>query len=276
MFKGLYPILHTPFDSNGEVDLDSMRRLVRHVRKAGVEGVVYPGFVSEWWRLTDSEVLECAEAIGGDFIGVITPQAVVPACRRMDELARLGPAGYMLLPPFVLSGPPIPHLEALLRHTTLPCILQDSAGLTGLRLSPSAVADLAARYRHLKGIKVDQVPTGPSISQFRAEPVLQNLAYFAGYSGLQWFDASRRGAEALMSGCGHIPADRQMLQDAVAYRKLLPLLNFEMQSLDFVTAVHKRLLFDAGVITTPELRTASPLDAIHLDELRTLAPELPA
>ena len=275
MYRGLYPILHTPFDAKGEVDFDSMRRLVRHVRDAGVEGVVYPGFVSEWWRLTDGEILACAEEIDIPFIGVITQQAVQPAIRRMGEFEQMGVSGLMLLPPFVLSGPAVPHLDALLAQTQLSCIVQDSSGLTGTGLDAQTLGRLAQRYPHLKGIKIDQVPTGPVITALRAEPALTGLSYFAGYSGLQWFDASRRGATALMGGCGHIASDRRMLAGIEAYHRLLPLLNFEMQTLDFVTAVHKRLLFEAGIIATPELRIASPLDSIHLDELRMLSELLP-
>jgi 4-hydroxy-tetrahydrodipicolinate synthase len=275
MTAGLYPILHTPFDATGTTDLTSFRRLVRHVRESEVEGVVFPGFASEWWRLTDTEILACAAAIEGPFVGVVTPQATVPAVSLAREFERMGATGLMLLPPFLLSGPPVPHLSALLKATSLPCILQDSAGLTGARLDASSVAALAAEHNNLIGVKVDQVPTGPAITAFRKHAALNGLTYFAGYSGIQWPDAARRGATALMSGCGHIAADRRMLQDEAEYRRLLPLLNFEMQTLDMVIAVHKRLLFDAGVIATPDLRSpANILDDIQIEQLRQLANDL--
>jgi dihydrodipicolinate synthase/N-acetylneuraminate lyase len=180
----------------------------------------------------------------------------------------------MLLPPFVLGGPPVPHLDALLGATTLPCIVQDSAALTGTRLDPSRLGTLAAKHPHLAGVKVDQVPTGPAITAFRAQSALRELSYFAGYSGVQWFDAWRRGATALMSGCGHIAADRRMLTDVSEYHRLLPLLNFEMQSIDLVTAVHKWLLWEAGLFATAELRAAQPLDSTHIEELRMLRSQL--
>ena len=47
------------------------------------------------------------------------------------------------------------------------------------------------------------------------------------------------------------------------------MLNFEMQSLDLVISVHKQLLFDAGIISTPLLRAPyTPMDDTHRDELR--------
>lgn len=276
MYSGLCPILHTPFDGNGEVDFDSFRRMVASVRDEGVEGLVYPGFVSEWWRLTDDEVLECAAAIGAPFIGVVTPQATVPALRRLRELERLGANALMLLPPFVLAASsPVEHVRTLLASTELPCILQDSAGLTGTRLDPQTVAALAREHSNVKGMKVDQVPTGPAITAMRSQEALRDLSFFAGYSGIQWFDASRRGATALMSGCGHIALDRAMLHDAAAFRRVQPLLAFEMQTLDMVTAVHKQLLFERGVIATPGLRSpATPLDDLQCGELHLLLSDL--
>jgi 4-hydroxy-tetrahydrodipicolinate synthase len=276
MFDGLYPILQTPFDANGEVDYDSLRRLVDHVRAEGVEGIVFPGFVSEWWRLTDAEILECALAVGESFIGVITPQATPPALARLREFERMGPCGLMLLPPFLLNSvSPLEHIAALLCATALPCILQDSAGLTGTRTDPVALSDVALTHPNLRGVKVDQVPTGPAIEALRSRPELSKLSYLAGYSGVQWGDARRRGASALMSGCGHIALDRAMLADEEVYYRAVPLLSFEMQTIDMVTAVHKQLLFERGIIRTPELRApSSRLDAVQLGYLKELRDRL--
>ena len=78
-----------------------------------------------------------------------------------------------------------------------------------------------------------------------------------------------------MGGCGHLSEDRAMLAALLAgggyaeYTRLLPLLNFEMQSLDGVIAVHKQLLFEAGIIATPLCRAPGrALDETHRGELR--------
>ena len=276
MYSGLYPILQTPFDSNGEIDYDSLRRLIEHVRAEGVEGIVFPGFVSEWWRLTDAEILECASAVGESFIGVVTPQSTPPALARLREFERIGACGLMLLPPFLLNSvSPLGQIGALLSATSLPCILQDSAGLTGTRTDPVTLSEVALAHPNLRGVKVDQVPTGPAIEALRSRPALNQLSYLAGYSGVQWADAKRRGASALMSGCAHIALDRAMLGDEEAYYRAVPLLSFEMQTIDMVTAVHKQLLFERGVIRTPELRApSSRLDAIQLGYLSELRERL--
>jgi 4-hydroxy-tetrahydrodipicolinate synthase len=267
-FRGLYPILQTPFDDHGEVDFDSLRRLIALAREEGAEAIVFPGFASEWWRLTDDEIHECAACIGAGSVLNVTAQATVPAVRRAREFARLGAAALMVLPPFVVPAAVDEHIRAVLAATDLPCILQDSAGLTGVRVRVTAHPNLA-------GIKVDRVPTGPAITAYRSEPGLEDLSYVVGYSGVQMLDAVRRGATALMGACGHLREDRRMLDALLAgngyaeYRRLLPLLNFEMQTIDLVIAVHKQLLFERGVIATPLCRTPSTQpDPVHLGELR--------
>jgi hypothetical protein len=61
-FRGLFPIVHTPFTAEGAVDYDSLQRLVSHVRERA-EGMTFPGFASEFCRLTDDEILACARTI---------------------------------------------------------------------------------------------------------------------------------------------------------------------------------------------------------------------
>ena len=281
-FRGLYPILHTPFSSDGDVDFDSLRRLVRHVADAKVEGIVFPGFASEWWRLSDAEILECATLVAAerrvDIVLNVTAQATRPALRQAAEFHRIGATALMLLPPFVVPAPAEAHLDALLSAAELPCIVQDSAGLTGTTLDPASMARLRTAHPNLNGLKIDQVPTGPSITRYRANPELNGLSYFVGYSGVQMLDAARRGAHALMGGCGHLHEDRVMLDALLgpdaeagyrAFARLSPLLNFEMQTLDMVIEVHKTLLYEAGIIATPLSRKpCRTMDDTHRAELK--------
>lgn len=282
-FRGLFPIVQTPFTGVGEVDFDSLRRLVRYVGERA-EGMTFPGFASEFWRLTDEEILECGAVIAAEsapdsmVILNTTPQSTLAAVRRAREFERLGAKALMTLPPFTVAAPPAAmeqHLGEVLSATNLPVIVQDSAGLTGTNLDPHALARLKQTHPNFAGLKVDQVPTGPSITRYRAAPGLSCLSYVVGYSGVQMLDAVRRGAEGLMGGCGHLEADRRMVEALLGgggfeeFRRLAPLLSFEMQSIDLVIAVHKQLLHEAGVIATPLCRAPSrELDEFHLEELR--------
>ena len=61
--EGAIPILQTPFGENGELDLESLRREVDYVCASGADGMAFPGFVSEWWKLSEDEVFAAARAI---------------------------------------------------------------------------------------------------------------------------------------------------------------------------------------------------------------------
>jgi len=286
-FRGLFPVVQTPFREKGEVDFDSLVRLVAHVGECGADGVVFPGFASEFWRLSDSEILQCAESMSktaGHSLRVIlniTAQSTATAIRQAREFQRLGAGALMVLPPFIVPAPAAAlevHLGELMDSVELPFIVQDSAGLTGTSLDAAALARLKSRHPNFMGLKVDQVPTGPSVSRCRAVPELADLSYLIGYSGVQMLDAARRGAAGLMGGCGHITEDRVTLEALLSadevrgyreFARLSPLLNFEMQSLDMVISVHKTLLYEGGVIATPLSRSPCRImDEFHAAELR--------
>ena len=55
----------TPFDKNGELDLDGVRRLAKWLQDNGNDGLVISGTTGESSTLTDPEKLELWEAIIG-------------------------------------------------------------------------------------------------------------------------------------------------------------------------------------------------------------------
>jgi dihydrodipicolinate synthase/N-acetylneuraminate lyase len=57
VLRGIYPITLTPFDANGQIDEDSLRRVVRFELEGGAHGIGEGGFASEAYKLTDAERL---------------------------------------------------------------------------------------------------------------------------------------------------------------------------------------------------------------------------
>ena len=54
-FRGVFPILATPFLEDETVDLESMQRLVTFMRDLGVDGVTVLGVLGESNRMTDRD-----------------------------------------------------------------------------------------------------------------------------------------------------------------------------------------------------------------------------
>lgn len=93
--EGVIPILQTPFDDSGQLDLDSLQREVTFLCEAGVDGVAFPGFVSERCKLSDKEIAAAAEVIlaarKGDTKAIfnVTAQSTYHAVRQAT-VCRIG------------------------------------------------------------------------------------------------------------------------------------------------------------------------------------------
>lgn len=287
MFRGVIPILQTPFFEDGSLDRASMVRQVEYLISAKLTQICYPGFVSEWWKLSESEIVESVATIlkasAGrlELIANITPQSTHLAIGQGKLFEKMGCAGVMCLPPFVVPRSAhalTQHLRAVLAAVALPHVLQYSASLTGIRLEPTQLKALRTEYPHFRSIKVDFIPPGPVVSELRAALGENEFTYLIGFAGLQLADCLKRGAHGLMGGAGHVVADLaafEALQEdphgrgIAAFHELLPMLNFEMQTIDQSIATHKWLLKRLGVFESDHVRQPGPhLDAAQANELK--------
>ena len=282
--QGVIPILQTPFLPDGSMDLESLRREARYVCDRGAPGMAFPGFVSEWWKLSEDEIYAAAAAIREETRGRallalnVTAQSTHGALRQAREFVAMGCDALMCLPPFVV--PPaqddiLRHLQQVLEATGVPFILQYSASLTGLSLDPQELLALHRKFPQLDCVKVDFVPPGPAITRLRAA-LPETVRYLVGFAGLQLADSLLRGASGLMGGAGHVEEDLavfQALRDGRpdgrdAFYSLLPLINFEMQTVPMSVALHKRLLHERGIIASDHVRAPGrSLDPLEIDEL---------
>lgn len=278
-FEGVIPILQTPFHEDGSLDYESLQRQVEFVRACGVPVACYPGFVSEWWKLSEIEIIQAAQTIIDSaagrlsLIGNVTGQSTHLAIEQAKAFEGMGCVGLMCLPPFVVPRSPhaiTAHLRALLSEVPLPHILQYSASLTGTRLETGQLKALRAEYPHFCSIKVDFIPPGPVVSELRSALGEEEFTYLIGFAGLQLADCLKRGAHGLMGGTGHLREDLAVFdalrsdpdgRGMAAFHELLPLLNAEMQTIDHSIATHKWLLKFQGVFETDHVRQPGP----HLD-----------
>lgn len=291
-FRGVIPILQTPFHQDGSLDLESMARQADSLCLLGVDGVAFPGFVSEWWKLSQSEIFSAAEVIRNAAQGRakvifnVTAQSTYLAVREARHFVDLGCDGLMCLPPFVVPRGPaavLTHLRAILSAAPVPHILQYSASLTGLQLSTQQILDLRTEFAHFSCIKVDMIPPGPMITQLISSLQGADFTFLIGFAGLQLANALSRGAHGLMGGAGHAREDIRVFRELerapstglALFHQLLPLLNLEMQTVDTSIALHKRLLQDRGIIASDHIRApGAPLDPHDRTELAAILASL--
>lgn len=287
--RGIYPILATPFKSQGELDLRSFERLLDFLGGTKVQGLTLFGLAGEYYKLADDE----RQALQNIFlrktpthvtrIVSITDHSLEVARRRARAAVDAGAEALMIMPPFFLSPDPQSvrmHMEAIAEAVSTPILIQYSPNQTGLPLPPSFFIDLACQYPQIEYVKIDSTPSGPVISALR-DASQGRLDCFVGYAGLQIVDAFMRGAVGCMPGCSLPEPYREVYQalrkndpeEAARLHELfLPVISFMMQSLEFIIQCEKVILFWRGLIDSSYCR--HPATALGSDDTRFLRESL--
>lgn len=169
MFEGSCVAIVTPFRS-GELDEDSLRRLLKVHLQGGTSGIVPCGCTGEAATLTFDErmrILEiCMEEVG-ERIPVIpgTGSNSTRETIRLTEAARrAGADGALIITPYYNKPTPdgqYKHYSAVAEAVDMPLVLYNVPSRTGICMLPETVARLA-EIRNVVAIKeasgsVDQV-----------------------------------------------------------------------------------------------------------------------
>jgi 4-hydroxy-tetrahydrodipicolinate synthase len=168
-FRGAYTALVTPF-RDGAVDFDAFRRLLETQKAAGLAGVVPCGCTGEAATLSRDErrkLLDIAlETVGNDMsvipgTGSNSTEISIELTREAEEA---GAHGAMLISPYYNKPSQtglVEHYRRIADATSLPLVLYNVPGRTGVTISPETVATLFAtgRFGALKeaGGSVDAV-----------------------------------------------------------------------------------------------------------------------
>ena len=161
-WNGVLPAITTPFNADGGVDHAFLARHVAMMIDAGCTGIVPLGSLGETATLTFAE----KEAILKTIVAAVgTRGAVVPgvaALSTFDAVAfakmatAIGCAGLMVLPPYVYSSDwreMKHHVSAIIKATTLPCMLYNNPLAYKTDFLPEQIAELANEHGNLAAVK---------------------------------------------------------------------------------------------------------------------------
>ena len=281
---GIIPILATPFTERGEVDGESFLRLVEAGLQDGVQGLAMFGLGSEYYKLADNEraglIKQLVSQVNGrvPVIISITPHAREVAVDQAREAVAMGADALMIMPPFFLS----PSAEAIMRHieavaaaVAVPIIVQYAPLQTGKIIEAKTFVDLHRTHPNVTHIKVDLVPSGGMITALE-QASGGSLRSLVGYMGLHLPDDAARGVAGCMPtvslGRAFVYLWKLLRQGGDAgwsfHQRLLPMLNFLMQSVEMLIACEKLLLAGRGILATAYCREpAYHPDRFQLAEL---------
>ena len=291
VLSGIIPILATPFTDCGDVDKESFIRLIESSIGDGVSGLAMFGLASEYYKLCDAERTQLTELLIGQAAGrvpvviSVTHHSREMAVKQAWEAAEMGANALMIMPPFFLA-PGIQairrHIEAVCEAVTIPVIIQYAPLQTGMIIDVETFLAIHRERPNMTHVKVDLMPSGPLISALE-EASAGSLKTMLGYMGVQLPDAVARGVAGCMPTASlnraYVHLFDLLGKDADAgfafRRRMLPMLNFMMQSVEMLTACDKMLLLRRRIISTAYCRAPSrALDSLQAAELERHAKDL--
>lgn len=204
--KGIYPILPTPFDDAGKVDLESMERLIRYQNGVGVNGVNIMGFMGESHKLANAERKDIIQVTMDTrrpglevWVGIRT-MGTMGAVEQAIEAEQLGVDAVFVAPVSIQNDNAIyAHYKAIHDAVSIPVALHDLPDMfDSIVMSPELIARMAkdgvSNY-----IKLEEIPTGPKITKTMALTD-GKMGIFGGLGAVYFLEELERGAKGIMSG----------------------------------------------------------------------------
>lgn len=177
--EGLFTAVVTPFNEQGKVDQEGLRRNLRYQLQAGVQGIVVLGTTGESPTLHPQEkdiVIEIAlEEVKGKALlmvgtGCYSTEQTIISTRTAQEM---GADGALIVTPYYNR----PTQEGLFRHfaaicdaVSFPFCVYNIQGRTGQNLQPETLGRLARAFPSIIGVK----ESSGNISQINE--ILQTIA----------------------------------------------------------------------------------------------------
>lgn len=275
--EGVYSVLPTPFLASGDLDEDSLRRVIDLFAAAGVNGVTALGVTGEVARLTDAErqrVLDVVVEHAAGRIGVVagtTAEGTRTCIEYSRNALRAGANAVMVSPPRMAklnSDAVVRHFKTLADAVDIEIVVQDYPPISGFAMEPWLLARIAKEIPRARTIKLEDPPT-----PFKTSRILEQsecpVRIFGGLGGVFLLEELLAGASGAMTGfafpeilvkivtlfrAGHVD------EAADVFYRAVPLMRFEFQE-GIGMAIRKEVLHRRGALAAPATRApGSALD----------------
>lgn len=285
---GIFPIVYTPFDAEGAIDFEGVRRLVDHMIAAGVHGLAPSGGASESAKMALDERMRLTEVIVEQsagrvpFIAGVTAPAAAEQLRLARHAAGLGASAVFALPPKDAGeGGGKPSEEFLRRHylelgrsSPVPVMVQE----VSQPVPPELIARLNEECPNIRYIKEEAPDSGHRITAILALTG-DGVRIFSG--GANLLDDLARGAVGAIPGSigmadlsraydRHVAGDRAGARRA--FYHFLPLAHWRRPFglLGAKEVLRRQGVFKAAYLRPPAEQRLDEHDLRELDEIMGL------
>jgi 4-hydroxy-tetrahydrodipicolinate synthase len=246
-FDGVYSVLPTPFKAGGDVDVESLKRVVDLVVAAGVNGVTALGVTGEVARLNERERHLVADAVIRQVDGraKVIVGASADGVRTCIEFSReaktLGASAVMVSPPRMLklnSESVVHHYKALAEAVDLPIVVQDYPPISGFAMEAALLVRIAREVPAARTIKLEDPPTPFKTARILAAAGETKVRILGGLGGVFLLEELMAGAAGVMTGFAYpevlvrvVAHYREGRVDEAAdlFYRFVPLMRFEFQ-----------------------------------------------
>lgn len=283
--SGVLPVLAVPFNKDGSLDLESIPRLVEHCINNKANGVVIFGLASELYKLNDSERIQILEKVISSVnsrVPVIVGtehSGTLAAVARSIEAEKLGASALMLYPPTFIKPDEanvLSYFKAVGSAVKIPIIVQDAPAWTGVPLPVSLLSRIIKEQPNVCYIKLESPPIGDKAKLLKSE----GFKIIAGYGAIHLMEDLTVGVDGFMPGCS-LPGIFVEINDLfksgnvekarTLYQLVLPLLTFQLTSLDTFIEIQKLLLKHLQIFSTSYCREPHiPISSERIEYLNVL------
>ena len=162
MFKGVGTALITPFTEKGEIDFDSLQKLVDFQLQGGVDALIVLGTTGESPVIQTEEKKQIISQVIQQVnhrIPVIVgtgsndPMKVV---QNNEQAERLGADGLLIVNPYYNKSTQnglVTYYQWISDKASLPIILYNVPGRTGMNMSPDTIINIHREAKHIVAVK---------------------------------------------------------------------------------------------------------------------------
>lgn len=287
---GVIAIQQTPFDPDGNLDLESFDAGVEDRIAAGVEALIYPAVASEVGKLHPQEraalLARLAETAQGRvrIIAGASSEDPVTAQEVARQAAELGCAGILVQVPDSLMGD-VDDLRGYFQGIAAagpPMLMIQDLDWRGRGLPIATILRLFEDIPQFRCIKVETALAGMKYSEILSATGGE-LNVSGGWASSQLIEALDRGLHATACGGHHRvyreitlryrAGDRQGARDV--FERLLPVLAFTNQHIDISNRFNKMCAVRRGIYRHDTIRSPEvEMDSHHLAIAREMVERL--
>ena len=270
-FSGVFSVLPTPFRGGGDVDVDSLRRVVDLIVGAGVNGVTALGVTGEVSRLNERERRVVVEHVVDEVNGraKVIVGASADGVRTCIEYSReakaLGASAVMVSPPRMLklnTESVVNHYRALAEAVDLPIVVQDYPPISGFAMEAGMLARIAKEVPAARTIKLEDPPTPFKTARILTAAGDLRVNILGGLGGVFLLEELMAGAAGVMTGFAYpevlvkvvaLYRAGQVDDAADLFYRFVPLMRFEFQE-GIGMAIRKEVLRRRGALADASTR----------------------